>query len=147
MMDWRGIIIHHSLTKDSGTASWGAIRRFHKEVRGWRDIGYHAGIERIRDSYEVLIGRPLDYDGGHTRGLNDTHLGLCFVGNYDEVEPNPEMYYMAAKNIIRPWMKLFDIPLDKIEPHGDYAKKTCPGMLFNMDQLKTIIKTLPESDK
>ncbi len=144
---WKGIIIHHSLTRDSGTMSWDAIRRFHTETRGWRDIGYHAGCERIRDSYEILIGRPIDYSGGHTKGLNNDHLGLCFVGNYDLVEPDPEMLVKAAKYILRPWMKAFDIPLDRIEGHSDYAPKTCPGSKFSVEKLKDIIRDLPKADK
>ena len=147
MIDWKGIIIHHSLTYDSGTLSWDAIRRFHVETRGWKDIGYHAAIERIDDGYECLYGRPLDMHGAHTRGLNTSHLGLCFVGNYDDVEPQAEMLQMAAKYIIRPWIKLFTIPLDKIEPHSEYANKSCPGRLFPMQRLRDMISNLPEADK
>jgi len=143
---WEGIIIHHSLTRDSQTVSWSAIRNYHETVKGWRTVGYHAGCEIVGGNYEVLMGRPIDWQGGHTRGQNSTHLGLCFVGNYDEKEPSTAMLIVACERIIRPWQKLFNIPTEKIEPHRQYANKTCPGSQFDIHRLYSVLDSLPEAD-
>ena len=52
------IVIHHSLTKDGTVADWEAIRRYHKEINGWSDIGYHYGIERVGMFVLPRVGRP-----------------------------------------------------------------------------------------
>lgn len=143
---WKGIIIHHSLTRDSGTVSWDAIRRYHTDTMGWRDIGYHAGIEIADNDYELFVGRPLDMHGSHTRGLNLDTLGFCFVGNYDHVAPSIEMMRVAALRVLRPWMKLFGIPSAMVEPHRNYADKTCPGTMFSVGRLVEVIDSLPEAD-
>ncbi len=53
------IVIHHSLTKDGIIADWEAIRKHHKNVNGWSDIGYHYGIERVGKNLLLVDGRTL----------------------------------------------------------------------------------------
>ena len=137
------IICHHSLTKDSGSVSWGAIRRYHTETLKWKDIGYHAGIELVISGgklyYETLIGRMWDTPGAHVRGHNSHSLGLCFVGNYDLSPPEYEMLIVGAK-LIRLWMRLFDIDIHEVYAHRDFSTKSCPGEMFDMNKLKSYIE-------
>lgn len=137
----RRIILHHSLTKDSKSVSWGAIRRYHMFVRGWADIAYHAGIELIGEDFECMYGRPDTDVGAHSRGQNVDSLGFVFVGNYDEEEPDPLMLAIAARRVIVPWMKLYDIPLENIHGHRDYSTKSCPGDMFDMGLFKDIAES------
>lgn len=138
------IIVHHSFTKDSETVSWGAIRTYHVKELGWFDIGYHAGVELVANGdnsyYEVLLGRMWNVIGAHTRGANLGSLGICFVGNFDEVEP-PGMQLNVGAKLIKLWMELFSIQITEIYPHSHFNPKTCPGNKFSMEKLKEIIKT------
>jgi hypothetical protein len=128
------IIIHHSLTKDSGTVSWGAIRTYHTIDLGYDDIGYHAGCELVVNKghswYEILMGRDWNTPGAHTRGYNDRSLGFCFVGNFDECIPVDEILLTGAK-LVKMWMRLFNIPIDQVWRHHTFADyKSCPGTQF-----------------
>jgi Negative regulator of beta-lactamase expression len=128
------IILHHSLTKDSGTVSWQAIRRYHIETMKWDDIGYHYGLEMIGTECEVLVGRPLDVIGAHTRGYNSYSVGICCVGNYDG-EHLPGVMFEKLVPLVRSLMHTFHIPLSAIRRHAEFAPKTCPGTLFPMLRL------------
>jgi len=137
------IIVHHSLTKDSETVSWGAIRYYHTATLGWKDIGYHAGIELVQSGthqyYEALMGRMWDTPGAHCKGHNNKSLGICFVGNYDDDVPNDEMLEAGAK-VIRLWMALYDIPFTQIFRHSAFATyKTCPGLRFPFYKLISLL--------
>ena len=120
------IIIHHSLTKDSGTVSWGAIREYHTRALGWRDIGYHFGIEFIGNRYETLLGRLWNQEGAHTVGMNARSIGICVVGNFD-IDPATD----ALKQVLGPLLEAvrdaFNIPGANVKGHCEYAPKTCPG--------------------
>ena len=132
-------IIHHSLTEDSKTVSWGAIRRYHMETQGWNEIGYQIGIELIGDYYEVLMGRPLTSVGAHTVGMNSRSIGICFIGNYD-LAPPPDAMMDTAVWIITPLIDELDIPCANIHPHSKYADKTCPGRMFPMKEFVEALK-------
>lgn len=136
------IIIHHSLTKDSETVSWNAIRRYHIETLGWRDIGYHYGIELVGDYYEVLIGRMLGEVGAHCSqaGMNKKGVGICCLGNFD-IATIPTQQFSRLVALTTSLMDMFEIPAGNVEPHSKYATyKSCPGSLFPWDVFKTSIK-------
>lgn len=128
------IIIHCSDTADSGTLSWAAIRENHTLVRGFKEIGYHAGVELGGVAYEALLGRPWDEEGAHCQpgGMNHRALGVCCVGKFDETPPPKEQLDVLASRVLLPWMRLFGIPKERVFFHRDFElSKTCPGRAFS----------------
>lgn len=128
------IVIHHSLTKDSETVSWGAIRDFHTKENGWSEIGYHYGIELLRDQTEILIGRMLDQVGAHVRGHNTGTIGICVVGNFDDAPP-PQASWDKAVTLCRWLVRQFGI--SEIVGHRELDPgKSCPGKKFDMTRFR-----------
>ncbi|MGB3478367.1 MAG: peptidoglycan recognition family protein [bacterium] len=161
---WQWIIIHHSWSKDHDTLDWGGIRRYHCAYRidayivtkaeynrrlkikngklfqvPWSDIAYHFGVEKVGGHYEILIGGSILEHGAHCKGMNRSSLGICFVGNYDKVEPPEEMLGFAAERLIVPLLKISGYSTDCIVGHRKYAKKSCPGKRFNLDTFQNIV--------
>jgi N-acetylmuramoyl-L-alanine amidase len=125
------IVIHHSATQDGKTVSWNAIRWYHVHTHGWRDIGYHAGVELIDTEYEILLGRMLTEPGAHCvdAGMNSKSIGICVVGNFDLAPPATKQLDLVVR-LTRSLMDLLSIPTENVHRHSDFAKKTCPGKLF-----------------
>ncbi len=138
------IVIHHSLTKDSGSVSWGAIRDYHTKKLGWRKIGYHYGVELVGDFHEILIGRFSNETGAHTRemGMNRIGIGICVVGNFDVTVPS-QAILSRVRNLVLWKMDEHEIPVNNVIGHreagsmagfdwrkGEY--KSCPGSQFDM---------------
>ena len=140
-MPWTHIILHHSLTADGIVVNSSAIRRYHIEHNGWNDIGYHFLVEKAtrRNDYEVILGRTLDKPGAHTKGMNRCAIGICIVGNYDLVSPEPEMFERLVP--VLKWLrKEYKIPLDNIKGHRDYANKSCPGDNFSVEEVINFLR-------
>jgi N-acetylmuramoyl-L-alanine amidase len=131
------IILHCSATKDSGTVSWGAIRKYHVEVMGWKNIGYHLGIELIDNYYEILLGRMLNEVGAHCEGNNSDSIGICFVGDFDNSEVPPEQWNKGI-NLVNWLMHIFNLHYKNVYGHREFnSNKSCPGKMFNLDKFRS----------
>ena len=142
------IIVHHSLTKDSGTVSWGAIRDYHTKIKGWRKIGYQYGVELVGDFREIFIGRFSNETGAHTKemGMNRMSIGICVVGDFDVEAPSPQS--LARLRALVSWkMDEHEITVQNVLGHREVGKmagfdwkrgeyKSCPGKLFDMEKFR-----------
>lgn len=139
------IIIHHSLTQDGATVSWGAIRNYHTKTLGWSNIGYHFGIEKTDTEIALYRGRALNVAGAHCKegGMNLKSIGVCIVGDYDLIEPEKEKWDYAL-DLTRMLMSHFKIPFQNVLGHGEAqimagydSPKTCPGKKFGMGKFRS----------
>jgi len=134
-------MLHHSLTRDGQTVSWGAIRRYHVETRHWGAIGYHYGVELVGDHYEVLMGRSeLDPAAACPQEeMNARALHICCVGNFDDAPPPSAMLEALVGLVILPAMVEYGLPPERIIGHRDAnPNKTCPGLRFDLDVVRTM---------
>ena len=131
------IIVHHSLTQDGQVVDTTAIREYHINIKGYRDIGYNCTVEKIKDEYEALYGRPLTEAGAHTIGYNQRSLGVCVIGNFELAPPTEEQLKVLISRVLKPWMQIFNIPVKNVLGHREVQKnRTCPGKFFNLDDLR-----------
>lgn len=125
-----GIVIHHSLTKDSNTVSWTAIEKYHTETMGWDDIGYHYGIEYVDGKIEVLKGRPTIFAGAHTKEFNNS-IGICVVGNYDEQDLEKDKFDALVNLTVDVLHEYPYLTPKQVYKHHEWASyKSCPGTRF-----------------
>lgn len=152
MIEW--IVLHHSLTRDGKTVSWGAIRDWHMGITPgspyrFRDIGYHGCVELIGNHYEILIGRIPGTTGAHAKemGMNHRSIGVCVVGNWDIAEP-PKEQLDKLRELCKWFMKIYYIAPQQVIGDRDvglmagmdwrdgHSYKTCPGKLFPLDAFR-----------
>ena len=134
MILWKGIAVHHSATKDTKGVETEQFRRYHTEIKGWQDIGYHKVIEDIGGIYEGLDGRPAYMQGAHCIPINRTHLGVCFTGNFDLYEMQEEQLIAGARSIASLCAMIGAEPSD-ITRHSDWWDTACPGKFFPFEDL------------
>jgi hypothetical protein len=144
------IIIHHSATTDGLVLKdFDAIKRYHINHNGWRDIGYHYVVESVSNQYQIIPGRPENDDGAHCIGQNSQSIGICLVGNFIEQEP-PEAQIQTLIYLIKDiYSRHGQLP---IYGHRDFYATSCPGKL-NIERVrklasgeaKTEVKTAQEA--
>lgn len=123
----KGFVIHHSASTDGETRNWDRICQIHVEQNGWAPpCGYHFGVELVTmKKAQVMLGREPHRDGAHCPGMNQTHLGLCVVGNFEEVRPSVEVVALA-EHLVREAQRRGWVGLEVI-PHRNRRATLCPG--------------------
>ena len=105
------IYLHCTATKPGVPVSVESIRRYHVDVRGWSDIGYHY---LVQPDGRIDAGRPVDRPGGHVRGDNKRTVGVSMVGNWDEAEPardDPQIWNTGV--LIAKLLRLYNLSVIK----------------------------------
>jgi hypothetical protein len=101
-----------------GLQSWGAAER------NWWDVPYHYLLDLEGRIYE---GRDWRYMG-ETNTTYDPggHFLISVIGNYERQEPTPAQ--LAAIADLMAWaLNEFNLPLERIGGHYNYATTGCPG--------------------
>jgi hypothetical protein len=98
--------------------AWGA------RDRNWWDLPYHFLMDLEGHVYE---GRDYHYMGEtNTTYDPEGHFLISIIGNYDRQEPTPAQLERIAD--LMAWaLAEFDLPLDAIGGHYNYADTGCPG--------------------
>ena len=153
---WKGIVWHHSLSKDGVVHDWPGICKYHTSFRidgnivsavefqrqqslglgrrfekPWKAVGYHLGIEFVNGEVEVSPGRSWDMAGAHAglpnnQRFNADYLGFCAIGNFDLSAPPPPIW-LAAVKVTRLVQGRFCFPKVRIIGHREvYIKAGVP---------------------
>ena len=120
------LIVHCSATPAGRDVTAADIRRWHKEERGFADIGYHFVV---RLDGKVECGRPLANIGAHCRGHNSRSVGVCYVGGINShgrpADTRTPAQRKALLGLLTALRRRF--PGASIHGHRDFAPKACPS--------------------
>lgn len=120
------LIVHCSATPAGRDVTASDIRRWHREERGFADIGYHFVV---RLDGKVECGRPLAVVGAHCRGHNSRSVGVCYVGGIGSdgrpADTRTPAQRQALLGLLTALRRRF--PGASIHGHRDFAAKGCPS--------------------
>jgi hypothetical protein len=101
-----------------GLQSWGAAER------NWWDVPYHYLMDLDGHVYE---GRDWHYMGETNTAYDPGgHFLISIIGNYDKQEPT-QAQLNAIADLMAWAFSEFNLPLDRLGGHYNYAQTGCPG--------------------
>ncbi len=101
-----------------GLQSWGA------SDRNWWDVPYHYLLDLDGNVYE---GRDWHFMGETNTAYDpEGHFLISVIGNYEKQEPTQAQLNAIADLMAWAVVK-FDVPLENIGGHYNYATTNCPG--------------------
>jgi N-acetylmuramoyl-L-alanine amidase len=132
------IFVHCSATPEGRDVTAKDIDGWHK-VRGWNGIGYH---KVVKLDGTVERGRDDAVIGAHVRGHNTNSLGIVYIGGVDVVGKPKDTRTPAQRrqlvNEVLNWMEMYDIPVNQVFGHNEFAAKACPS--FDMKSFRAELR-------
>lgn len=146
-------VVHHTVSgtadRDSIPGTILAICLFHRNSRGWDDIGYNFLVDQFGRQWEGRAGgMERGVRGAHTKGFNSFSFGVAMIGDYRLTPPTSEAV-AAVADIISWKFSLHGVPatgtvtvevtdstlfpdgtfvdLERINGHKDLGATSCPG--------------------
>ena len=120
------IIVHCTGTKPSHGTTVEAVRNYHVNHNGWRDIGYHFLVYWDGSTH---AGRPVALKGAHCANHNEGTIGICYVGgllpNGRAVDTRTKEQKQALEALIVTLKACFPT-ITKVSGHRQYDNKACP---------------------
>jgi hypothetical protein len=124
------ITLHHEgsarplLPGDDPVKQLRALQAWGERDRNWWDVPYHYLIDLDGNIYE---GRDWHYMGETNTTYDPSgHFLISIIGNYNLQEPTQKQLNAIAD--LMAWaVKEFDVPVDSIKGHYQYAETGCPG--------------------
>lgn len=123
------VITHHAVSLTTHTVH--DVDNWHRQR--WPGFvskaGYHVGYHYVIEWHgTVTQTRTHDEEGAHTVGMNNSSIGVCFMGNFDQHFPSEAQ--------MNSWWKLYqklrrEYPGIPTYPHRKYANKSCHGKLLD----------------
>jgi hypothetical protein len=125
------LTIHETDTPNNDTVSVPArlrqIQSYHRDVRGWCDIGYHF---LISPDGQIWEGRPITRLGAHTAGANTNNVGIALIGSFNTVAPSSAQL-AATSALLHAIGQQYGITLTRTTVKGHREQGTtetdCPG--------------------
>lgn len=130
----RIVVGHHfwrpSARQYRGPRTMRAVRRYHTEKCGWRDVGYNW---LFAPNGDIFTGRSLESgSGAHCVGHNydGVGLGMCLDGDREPLTDFPEMK-SAVLGVTAALCRAFGLDQYDLHWHSDFSRKSCPGRLLD----------------
>lgn len=131
------VVVHHTWSPASsdyrGIETVRGVRRYHMNVRGWSDNGYHV---MIGPDGRIFLCRPLERAGAHVSGRNANTIGISVIANFDREEPSEHGGTRVAHEVAAALLERFGLETSAIRFHREFAAKTCPGTKLSLSEFR-----------
>jgi N-acetyl-anhydromuramyl-L-alanine amidase AmpD len=146
------IVVHTAAAPGNADSSAAALKRYHVEVKGWRDIGYQRVVTQTGNREQ---GRPFNDDaswdpweyGAAVSGANDRTFNICCTGHGDLADFTHAQKNALIEECADACIQFGKTAEDVIGHREVHLKigapnphKTCPGKKISMEEIRDLVR-------